>query len=171
MSARSTQKHKNSGESAGLTARLTAPQETAARARRQQATLIEGGDERPPSRSGRATESPLRRVFFKSMPDDPGVLGNLPRSRPGRRSDKRAAGKPSGGAKPKSGQPAAKPRASAARGKRAATAQRSQRPAPRPQPKGAGGGDPVTGAIRLAGQAASLPFKVAGEVIKRLPRG
>jgi hypothetical protein len=27
----------------------------------------------------------------------------------------------------------------------------------------------VTGAIRLAGQAASLPFKVAGEVIKRLP--
>src|SRR3954449_2857956 len=71
MSARSTQKHKNSGESAGLTARLTAPQETAARARRQQATLIEGGDERPPSRSGRATESPLRRVFFSPCPTTP----------------------------------------------------------------------------------------------------
>jgi hypothetical protein len=103
------------------------------------------------------------------MPDDPGVLGNLPRSRPGRRSDKRGGRKPafagSAQAKPKAKRPAAK--AGGASGRRAPAAS-SGRPRQRTQPD-AGGVDPVTGAIRLAGQAAALPFKVAGEVIKRLP--
>jgi hypothetical protein len=104
------------------------------------------------------------------MPDDPGVLGNLPRSRPGRRSDKRGGRKPasagSAQAKPKAKRPAAK--AGGASGRRAAPA-RARQPRRPTQPE-ARGVDPVTEAIRLAGQAAALPFKVAGEVIKRLPR-
>lgn len=104
------------------------------------------------------------------MPDDPGVLGNLPRSRPGRRSDKRDAGKRGTQAKPAASRSASKQRAGSARGKKAASSRRtSQRPASRPQARASTGGDPVAGAIRLAGQAAALPFRVAGEVIKRLP--
>ena len=95
------------------------------------------------------------------MPDDPGVLGNLPRSRPGRRSDKRGGRKP---ASPGSaqGKPTAKRPAAKAGGAAARPRQRTQAEAQSV--------DPVTEAIRLAGQAAALPFKVAGEVIKRLPR-
>jgi hypothetical protein len=93
------------------------------------------------------------------MPDDPGVLGNLPRSRPGRRSDKRGGRKPASAStaqgKPKAKRPAAKAGGTAGRQRTQAEAQSV---------------DPVTEAIRLAGQAAALPFKVAGEVIKRLPR-
>lgn len=99
------------------------------------------------------------------MPDDPSVLGNLPRSRPGRRSDKRggakAAARPTTTPKPKpkrSG--AAKPRAQA----------RSAATQPPPTQSPATPTDPVTGAIRLAGQVAGVGFKVAGEVLKRLPR-
>jgi hypothetical protein len=103
------------------------------------------------------------------MPDDdPSVLGNLPRSRPGRRSDKRAGAKAR--AKPKQpAAPAPKPRRPASskpRTTRAATSsQSSRRPPARPQPT-----DPVSGAIRLAGQVAGAGMKVAGEVLKRLPR-
>jgi hypothetical protein len=122
------------------------------------------------------------------MGDDPGVLGNLPRSRPGRRSDKRggtwseAAGSAaaSGGASeaPKRpARPARKPSAAARTGTSrrhtspgTGTAQRSAREAPTPQR----GGDPVSGAIRAAGGLAEAGVKtwvrVAGGVLKRLPR-
>ena len=101
------------------------------------------------------------------MPDDPSVLGNLPRSRPGRRSTKRDAAK-AGGAKPKPKRAAsAKPRGQAGSA-RAQARSAAKQPPPTRQP--AGPSDPVTGAIRLAGQVAGAGFKVAGEVLKRLPR-
>jgi hypothetical protein len=103
------------------------------------------------------------------MPDDPGVLGNLPRSRPGRRSDKRTAGKPAAKARTTAARQGAKPRSSSSRAKGSAPPRRAQRSTLRAQPSRAGGDDPIAGAIRLAGRAATLPLKVAGEVIKRLP--
>ena len=93
------------------------------------------------------------------MPDDPSVLGNLPRSRPGRRSDKRAGAKSAAAkrsAASKSPRAKAKP---AARKPRATEGARAS----------AQSSDPVTGAIRLAGQVAGVGVKVAGEVLKRFP--
>ena len=88
------------------------------------------------------------------MTDDGGVLGNLPRSRPGRRSEKRDAA-PSG------------PKA----------AQRAPRSAPRraaPPPEPAGEGDPVGGALRTVGGLAATGARVANGVargvLRRLPR-
>jgi hypothetical protein len=120
--------------------------------------------------------------------EDPGVLGNLPRSRPGRRSDKRAGGEAwseaagSAGAAGGAAKPAARKSAAAggARRKPASTGARAgsrtpprQRKAPvAPEPSGAA--DPVSGAIRAAGQLAEAGVKtaakVAGGVIRRLPR-
>lgn len=102
------------------------------------------------------------------MPDDPSVLGNLPRSRPGRRSAKREGPKAAAGSTPK-------PRASAAKSGGAKPKPKPKRAAsvvkePPPTRQPAGPSDPVTGAIRLAGQVAGVGFKVAGEVLKRLPR-
>jgi hypothetical protein len=78
------------------------------------------------------------------MTDDGGVLGNLPRSRPGRRSDKRA------------GAPAPPPPAKA-------------REAPTPPPD-----DPVADAIRaatgVAAAGARLANGLAREALRRLPR-
>ena len=101
--------------------------------------------------------------------ENEGILGNLPRSRPGVRSEKRAAGgkqtagtaKRTAAAKPK--QPRApKPRASAAK---------SPPPPPPPAPKSE---DPIGLAVRAAGQVAETGFKVASrmasEVLRRLPR-
>jgi len=97
------------------------------------------------------------------MPDDPSVLGNLPRSRPGRRSDKRTGAKPAAKGKPA-------PKASrTATTKRAASKPRAQaRPAAaaRQSPQSS---DPLSGAVRFAGQVAGAGFKVAGEVLKRFP--
>ena len=144
----------------------------------------------------------------RMSPDDPGVMGNLPRSRPGRRSSKRggdaAAGESteSSAAKPattakatsstsssaKSGpsrpaakkttprRPAAKPTtasgakpAGSARTRaRATESPTAEQPASR-QPSG-GGTDPVTGAVMLAGKVVEGGLKVAGGIIKRLPR-
>ena len=59
--------------------------------------------------------------------DDPGVMGNLPRSRPGRRSEKRASGGSTGGAaKRASGGGAAKPKAARASAKAAAGGSRGK---------------------------------------------
>jgi hypothetical protein len=120
--------------------------------------------------------------------DDPGVLGNLPRSRPGRRSEKRSTG-----AKPRK-QPAAgstKARAAATSqrakrstgGKAAARTtggasrttasrsrpqqQRQQRPAAAQQSSGSS--DPLTQAVRLAGKVAETGVKTAVGIIRRLP--
>ena len=90
------------------------------------------------------------------MPDDDGVLGNLPRSRPGRRSEKRAAGAT------RAAKPAAGPR-------RVAGAAAGQ-----DQPAPARDTDPVGDALRtvssIAGTGARVAQGVAREVLRRLPR-
>jgi hypothetical protein len=114
--------------------------------------------------------------------DDGGVLGNLPRSRPGPRSEKRAgrtaaeAAAPSesqaaGPAKTTAGQPAA--------GGGAAKPKRAPREAAPPSqtrdaPPPSHGGDPVGDAIRTVTGVAATGARVAGgvarEVLRRLPR-
>lgn len=110
------------------------------------------------------------------MPDeDPSVLGNLPRSRPGRRSDKRGSARakpPTQSAQVKAQRAAAKAktqrsRPAASKPRARATGSSASRPPRAAQPASS---DPVTGAIRLAGQVAGTGFKVAGAVLKRLPR-
>ena len=141
------------------------------------------------------------------MTDDPGVMGNLPRSRPGRRSSKRggstggadpkpatevtassaAKPKPAAGAKSAAGRPTArKPAAKrpaarkttagstnpTARG-RASASQRKPAAAeqpPRQEEATHGSTDPVTGAVLLAGKLVEGGLKVAGGIVKRLPR-
>ena len=80
------------------------------------------------------------------MTDDGGVLGNLPNSRPGRRSAKRSESPP----------PASKPPPAAAEG--------AERDA----------GDPVGDAIRTATGIAATGARVANgvvhELVRRLPR-
>ncbi len=77
-------------------------------------------------------------------PDDPGMLGNLPRSRPGRRSDKRGEG-------PRPVPP---------------------RPAPGSEPERAE--DPVGDVLRVAAKGVGTGLRVANgmtrEVLRRLPR-
>ena len=101
------------------------------------------------------------------MPDDEGVLSNLPHSRPGQRSDKRAAGAPGAAARraERTGAPAAEPAPAGTR-----------RPKPEPpaaaqEPEGHG---PVGGVLRtgakLAGFGVRTAAGVAGEVLRRLPR-
>jgi hypothetical protein len=144
--------------------------------------------------------------YGPGMTDDPGVMGNLPRSRPGRRSSKRggatgestkpkaaAASKAAGGKsaagrstakKPAAAKPAAAKRTrtagsttASARGRTSASAgQRKPSPpqgdqgAPRQEQVTQGSTDPVTGAVLLAGKVVEGGLKVAGGIIKRLPR-
>ena len=86
------------------------------------------------------------------MADDGGVLGNLPNSRPGRRSEKR----------PAQARAAAQPRPAAA----------EARPVEAGEEKAQG--DPVGDAIRtatgLAAAGARVANGVAREVVRRLPR-
>ena len=129
--------------------------------------------------------SPLRPVFSPVVPsnrdDEPGVLGNLPRSRPGRRSEKRGAGAAakkrtpakkratSSAASPASSRPSSSPQ----RAKRPAPAaprpRAQQPPRPRPQAQRSGGGDPLTQAVQIAGKLAAVGVKAAAGIIKRLP--
>jgi hypothetical protein len=106
--------------------------------------------------------------------DEPGVLGNLPRSRPGRRSDKRAAG----GAAAK--RPAAKRRTAssgtASSSSRTPAAKRPPQPPPRPQQRPRAqaqarpsGGDPISQAVQIAGRVAAVGVKTAAGIIRRLP--
>jgi hypothetical protein len=95
------------------------------------------------------------------MTDDQGVLGNLPRSRPGQRSEKRASrAEPRSSARPK---PAA--------GARRAAGSAAGEPQPTPA---RGERDPVRGAIRgvagLAFTGAKVATGVTREVLRRLPR-
>lgn len=113
---------------------------------------------------------------------DGGVLGNLPHSRPGRRSDKRGAKRPAaaaGAAAQKAeagGGAAAKPprskRASASR-KPAAARAKGSTPPPEPPPTPRSGG-PVEDAVHTAGRIAGAGVRVttglAKEVLRRLPR-
>jgi len=96
------------------------------------------------------------------MEDDNGVLGNLPRSRPGTRSQKRDT--------------AAKAAASAEqRGSRAARPSAQAAGRPKPPPAAAPGGrDPVGETVRTAVKIAEAGLKLANgvtrDVLRRLPR-
>jgi hypothetical protein len=126
------------------------------------------------------------------MADDGGVLGNLPRSRPGQRSDKRdgrTAAKATAGAERADAKATAPPKlaratgakrsgAAAAGAKRAAggttsRSERTTRQAP-PEPPASQAGDPVGDAIRTVTGVAATGARVAGgvarEVLRRLPR-
>jgi hypothetical protein len=106
--------------------------------------------------------------------DQPGVLGNLPRSRPGQRSDKRggatrataaAGAKPTVRARPAPKRAASKARKppSTARKPRAAPRERAE-PQPAPTPA-----DPITLAFRTAGKVAEVGLKTASGILRRLP--
>jgi hypothetical protein len=122
------------------------------------------------------------------MADDGGVLGNLPRSRPGQRSEKRteataaraasraersgskaaAPGSQTGGARPKAA--GSKPRA-----RKAASSRRTAGAGPTEEERPvSGGGDPVGDAVRtvtgVAATGARVATGVAREVLRRLPR-
>jgi hypothetical protein len=130
------------------------------------------------------------------MNDDEGVLGRLPRSRPGTRSEKRA-----GSAGPKEGAPAkSRPAAGAARAakgseqratkasrpakgatarpaarKTRGAAQAPKTPPPHSAPPERGqAGDPIAGAVRAGVRAAEGGVKLAGGLtrglLRRLPR-
>jgi hypothetical protein len=98
--------------------------------------------------------------------DEPGVLGNLPRSRPGRRSDKRGGTSTSARAKKP---PAKKP--AAARAKPSTRAKPRPQPRPRPAPAARKSSpDPVGQAVELAGKVAAVGLRTAAGIVKRLPR-
>ena len=80
--------------------------------------------------------------------DDAGVLGNLPRTRPGRRSEKRASGATTTAAPP------------------------PPEPAPAEAPEGSSDplGEIVRGGLRVAGTGVRVADSVAREVLRRLPR-
>jgi hypothetical protein len=109
--------------------------------------------------------------------EEEGVLGNLPRSRPGQRSAKRA-NKPADPARVSRAAPErAKP--GAARAKPAAGARRAAGAAagekrPPPRAEASSGGSPVSNVIRtvtsLAGGGARLAHGAARGVLRRLPR-
>jgi hypothetical protein len=87
------------------------------------------------------------------MDEDNGVLGNLPRSRPGTRSQKRDAPAPAARSQP--------PR------------QARSRPKPPPAPAPQAGdpvGDAVRGAARAAGAGLKLANGVTREFLRRLPK-
>jgi hypothetical protein len=96
------------------------------------------------------------------MEEDSGVLGNLPRSRPGTRSAKRDA-------------PARAARAAEQRGAKAAQPPRQARSRPTPPAQPAPTpSDPVGGAVRGAAKAAGAGLKLANgvtrELLRRLPK-
>ena len=127
--------------------------------------------------------------ILAAVADDPGVMGNLPRSRPGRRSDKRSSGA-SGGARKAAGSGSTRSRSSASAASRAGdgasakaaaepsvrkasagrgstTAARAERGPARPA---AGGPDPVGDALKVAGKVAGAGLGIAVEVLRRLPK-
>jgi hypothetical protein len=113
------------------------------------------------------------------MNDDGGVLGRLPRSRPGTRSEKRAdAGGPAK-AKAKTTPATAKPKPKAAKPKPPRSQPMPERPRPRrpahsvpPPPERAG--DPLTEVLRTGAKVAEGGVKLAGGItrglLRRIPR-
>jgi hypothetical protein len=108
--------------------------------------------------------------------ENDGILGNLPRSRPGVRSEKRASGaisaKPKAKAAPKAApaKPKAKPKP---RAKRPAAAPPPPPPPPQAEPPERSA-DPIGIALKAGETVARTGIKVAGrvagEVMRRLPR-
>ncbi|HEX5909005.1 MAG TPA: hypothetical protein VFY44_00845 [Thermoleophilaceae bacterium] len=118
-------------------------------------------------------------------PEEPGLLGNLPRSRPGTRSDKRGDGTGSKPA-PKRSQ-AAKPgvKNAAAAKKKAPAAKKNapkkppapkSQPAPEPRPEPVASKSvppspsPLESAVKVAGAGLKVAEGVTREVLRRLPR-
>jgi hypothetical protein len=116
--------------------------------------------------------------------DQPGVLGNLPRSRPGQRSEKRGGARPAATAAAAKRKPAAASKRSATRKppstarkpaarKPAAPAQPRERAAPprerRAPQSAASSPDPLTFALRTAGKVAEVGLKTAGGILRRIP--
>lgn len=133
------------------------------------------------------------------MADDPGVMGNLPRSRPGRRSEKRGGAAGSRGSKKpaaaevkptsaKSTRASSKPRAAAKPRATAAKPRASAKPRTAAKPAGAarqdaprtavrderveerGGQDPITAALRAGMAVGDAGVKVLSKIVQRLPR-
>jgi hypothetical protein len=122
--------------------------------------------------------------------DDPGVMGNLPHSRPGRRSDKRTSksSPKTGGSRKKSSGTSGKARPRAASAKSAGAAAKSgTRTAPArasgagsrstgagtsraPSPSAARGPDPIGEAVRIATKLAGAGLGMAAGVLRRLPK-
>jgi hypothetical protein len=116
--------------------------------------------------------------------DEQGVLGNLPRSRPGQRSAKRGGGSTAKAApatrakvakakartKAKSsaaGTRAKRPRKPAAAPPKTTVTTASERREPPPQAP-ASGDDPVTGAVKVAAKVATIGPRAAIGITKRL---
>jgi hypothetical protein len=119
----------------------------------------------------RKVVTPGPALFFPAVAtdksDQPGVLGNLPRSRPGQRSEKRAASRAAvaaTAAKPAGRAPKRKP----ASGRRKPASAPPPREQPVPEPA-AGSPDPLSAAFHLAGTVAGLGLKAAGGILRRLP--
>jgi hypothetical protein len=118
--------------------------------------------------------------------DSESILGNLPRSRPGVRSDKRSGSKRAGGAGGTAGsppapkaRPATKPRTSQAAKPRPVRKPRAPKPPPAARPEPARphrqpATDPFGLALKAGETAALTGIKVAGRlaggVLRRLPR-
>jgi hypothetical protein len=98
------------------------------------------------------------------MTDEDGVLANLPRSRSGRRSSKRAPATPQQAARPDP-PPAARPAAGA---RRAAGAAAERQPPITPESDSVG--DAIRTATGVAAAGARLANGMAREVLRRLPR-
>jgi hypothetical protein len=103
------------------------------------------------------------------MDDEGGVLGKLPRSRPGTRSQKRDGAR-AAQTTARAAETSERRSAKAARPTRQAS-KRPEQPPPRPAE---GGPDPVGDAVRLAAGIAGTGLRVANgltrEVLRRLPR-
>lgn len=95
-------------------------------------------------------------------PEEPGLLGNLPRSRPGTRSQKRGTTTGSKPA-PKRSQ-AAKP------GVKSTAAARSRKPAAKPPEPEPSAPNPLESAVKVAGAGLRVAEGVTREVLRRLPR-
>jgi hypothetical protein len=118
------------------------------------------------------------------MPDDGGVLENLPRSRPGKRSEKRAgdasraAGRPADEAAKRPTEATAKAAERAERSDSAAAkpapGARPRRRRPEPPPPSRSHTDPardlIRGAAKIAATGARVAGAVAQAVLRRVPR-
>jgi hypothetical protein len=119
-----------------------------------------------------AAPTGIFRCVAANRDDEPGVMGNLPRSRPGRRSDKRTGST----TRAKRATPPKKP-ATTTRAAATKPTPRARPQAQRPRPAAAttsrksnGGGDPIGQAVELAGRVAAIGVRTAAGIVKRLPR-
>ena len=104
------------------------------------------------------------------MSDEPDVMSNLPRSLPGRRSDKRTGSRPA-----KGGSSRARVDGSAPGPKKTgARSEASRQPASPARagtgPPQAGLGDPLSDAVRIATRIAGTSLGIAAGIVRRIPR-